>query len=485
VTINKVLRKKWYVIWLNKNFVYLYLKIMCENTKNSYLSLSNKMPYFFKLLLLTFFFNAYCLLAGEGQKPKPKGKFQTLVIDAGHGGKDPGTIGSYMKEKDITLPVSLKLAQLMKKYLPEVKTILTRDEDKFLELEDRAQFANKNKADFFLSIHVNAAARRDAKKKKDVILPHIHGSETYVMGINNEGRAAIAKRENSAMLLEDNYKKTYNGFDPESDEAYIIMSNFTSANVDQSASMAAKIQHEYKSRCGRLEKGVHRQSLWVLWRTEMPAVLTELGYITNLEEEKFLASEKGQNYLATSIFLAIRKYKDELEGNTKKYDDEAELLAPLKINEESEKSDTAKKVGASVRPEIIEKQNTSKNVEMAIVKKDCTSVAKEEPKEVVKPVKEKSDAEIKSNFEKIFESNKNPIYDYMVQIEVSVKKPDFNQDKYKDIENLDYHEVGVLYKITSGKFKSQLEASNHQQKLKKQGFPQAFVITFKNGKRIE
>lgn len=137
------------------------------------------------------------------------------------------------------------------------------------------------------------------------------------MGINNEGRAAIAKRENSVMLLEDNYKKTYNGFDPESDEAYIIMSNFTSSNVDQSASMASMIQNEYKHRCGRLDKGVHRQSLWVLWRTEMPAVLTELGYITNLDEEKFLGSDLGQRYLAVSIFNAIRKYKDEVEGNVK------------------------------------------------------------------------------------------------------------------------------------------------------------------------
>jgi N-acetylmuramoyl-L-alanine amidase len=373
-----------------------------------------------------------------------------------------------------------------------VKTILTRDEDKFIELEDRAQIANKNKADFFISIHVNAAARRDVKKKKDVLLPHIHGAETYVMGINNEGRAAIAKRENSSMLLEDNYKKTYNGFDPESDEAYIIMSNFTSANVDQSASMAAKIQHEYKHRCGRLEKGVHRQSLWVLWRTEMPAVLTELGYITNSDEEQFLASEKGQNYLATSIFLAIRKYKDELEGTTKKYEDDAELLEPL-MKVAADKTDSIRKV---VEIEVLNTpENKSKNQlsteGKTTVKKDCTTVVKNEPK--IDSLKlnsktaknERTDAEVKANFEKLFAANKNPEYDYKVQIEVSIKQPDFKQDKYKAVESLEFHEVGSLYKITSGKFKSQTEASAHQQKLKKLGFPQAFVITFKNGKRIE
>jgi N-acetylmuramoyl-L-alanine amidase len=471
---------------------------MRENTKNSNLSLSNMMPYSFRFLLLTFFSILYCHGYANlyGHTPKPKGKFQTLVIDAGHGGKDPGTIGSFMKEKDITLPVSIKVSKLMKKYLPEVKTVLTRSEDKFIELEERAQIANKNKADFFLSIHVNAAARRDAKKKKDIIIPGIKGAETYVMGINNEGRAAIAKRENSSMLLEDNYKKTYNGFDPESDEAYIIMSTFTSANVDQSASMAAKIQGEYKSRCARFDKGVHRQSIWVLWRTEMPSVLTELGYITNMEEEKFLASEKGQDYLAASIFIAIRKYKDELEGTTKKYEDEVELMAPLISKDEIEKVDTLKKAPIVTKdPELIiqdkDKANSETNLEKEVVKKDCTKVEKNTIKmDSVKLSKanvknDKTDAEVKSNFEKVFAANKNPVYDYKVQIEVSIKQPDFNQEKYKNLEDLEFHEVGTLYKITSGKFKSQIEASSHQQKLKKQGFPQAFIITFKNGKRME
>jgi N-acetylmuramoyl-L-alanine amidase len=471
---------------------------MCENTKNSNLSLSNMMPYLYRFLLLTFFSILNCQLQANfyGHTPKPKGKFQTLVIDAGHGGKDPGTIGSFMKEKDITLPVSIKVSKLMKKYLPEVKTVLTRDEDKFIELEERAQIANKNKADFFLSIHVNAAARRDAKKKKDVLIPGIKGAETYVMGINNEGRAAIAKRENSSMLLEENYKKTYNGFDPESDEAYIIMSTFTSANVDQSASMAAKIQSEYKSRCGRFDKGVHRQSIWVLWRTEMPSVLTELGYITNAEEEKFLASEKGQDYLAASIFIAIRKYKDEIEGTVKKYTDEVELMKPLVSKDEIEKTDSIKKLPTVNKEteDMIPNKDKSGNdniVEKDVVKKDCTRVEKNTIKnDSVKLVKNnttnnKTDAEVKSNFEKVFEANKNPVYDYKVQIEVSIKQPNFSQEKYKNIENLEFHEVGTMYKITSGKFKSQMEATAHQQKLKKQGFPQAFIITFKNGKRME
>ncbi len=447
------------------------------------------MPNSYRLSLLTFILSIYFFHSSDANvlKPKPKGKFQTLVIDAGHGGKDPGTIGSFMQEKQITLAVTLKLQQLMKQYLPEVKTILTRDNDKFLELEDRAQFANKNKADFFISIHVNAAAKRDVKKKKDIIIPHIRGAETYVMGINNEGRAAIAKRENSAMLLEDNYKKTYNGFDPESDEAYIIMSNFTSSNVDQSASMASKIQGEYKHRCGLTDKGVHRQSIWVLWRTEMPAVLTELGYITNLDEEKFLGSELGQNYLATSIFIAIRKYKDELEGNVKKYNDEIELLAPFK-GDKTEFIEMGDKTNLDAQKlnnsSLIKKSESDTNKPSYISEEIAKNDSKAESLEGNSKA-EKSEAEVKANFEKLLTANRNPDYEFKVQIEVTAKQPDFKLEKYKSIEQLEYLESGPMFKVTSGNFKSLSEAAMHQKKMREMGFPQAFVITIKNGKRIQ
>jgi N-acetylmuramoyl-L-alanine amidase len=160
--------------------------------------------------------------------------------------------------------------------------------------------------------------------------PAPFGSETYVMGLKNEeGKMKVAQRENSAMLLEDNYETKYQGFDPNSEESYIIMSNYTSSYVIQSAGLALKIQEQYFKKAGRVDKGVHRQSIWVLWRTSMPSVLTELGYLTNPQEEKFLGSEKGQNYLAACLFRAFRKYKDEQEGVKKTYDDAIENQVPL------------------------------------------------------------------------------------------------------------------------------------------------------------
>jgi len=284
-------------------------------------------------------------------KTKPKG-VKTVVIDAGHGGKDPGCNGDAFNEKTVALGIALKLGELIEKNLPDVKVIYTRKTDEFVELEERAQIANRNNADLFISIHCNAASNYVVSKDKngkvhyktykdkkgkihkiEVHNPKPFGSATYVMGISNEkGKLNTAKRENASMLLEDNYQKTYNGFDPQSDEAYIIMSLWTGAFVGQSADLASKIQAEYTKKAGRIDKGVQRQSIWVLWRTAMPSILTEVGFLTNPEEEKFLGSEKGQKYMASALFRAVRSYKDEAEGVTKKYDDELEKEEPL-VNE--------------------------------------------------------------------------------------------------------------------------------------------------------
>jgi len=284
-------------------------------------------------------------------KTKPKG-VKIIVIDAGHGGKDPGCNGDAFNEKTVALGIALKLGALIEKNLPDVKVIYTRKTDEFVELEERAQIANRNNADLFISIHCNAASNyavfkdkngkvhyktfKDKKgkiHKVEVHNPKPFGSATYVMGISNEkGKLNTAKRENASMLLEDNYQKTYNGFDPQSDEAYIVMSLWTGAFVGQSADLASKIQSEYTKKAGRVDKGVQRQSIWVLWRTAMPSILTEVGFLTNPEEEKFLGSEKGQKYMASALFRAVRSYKDEAEGVTKKYDDDLEKEEPL-VNE--------------------------------------------------------------------------------------------------------------------------------------------------------
>lgn len=287
-------------------------------------------------------------------KPKtPKGKagsIKTIVIDPGHGGKDPGCNGAIHKEKDVSLAVALRLGKIIESQFKDVKVIYTRQTDVFVDLEERAQIANRAKADLFISIHCNAAGKpvmikdkktgklrpKTYKNKKGKIVvvettnPEPFGTETYVMGLKNEeGKMKVAARENSVIFLEENYQKKYEGFDPESEESYIIMSNYTSSYVIQSANLGMKIQEEYKSKAGRIDKGVHRQSIWVLWRTSMPSILTEIGYLTNPLEEQFLGSEKGQDYLAKAMFRGLRRYKDELEGTKKEYHDEFENQEPL------------------------------------------------------------------------------------------------------------------------------------------------------------
>lgn len=284
------------------------------------------------------------------RKQDPKRKVKIVVIDPGHGGKDPGCSGHTHNEKAVALAVGLKLGKYIEENMKDVKVIFTRKTDVFVDLEDRAKIANDNNADLFISIHCNAAGKpvmiKDTKtgkmraktfknkKGKLVVVettnPEPYGSETYVMGLKNEkGKMKVAQRENSAILLEDNYETKYQGFDPDSQESYIIMSNYTSAYVIQSAGLAMKIQDEYSKKAGRVDKGVHRQSIWVLWRTAMPSVLTEIGYLTNPQEEKFLGSEKGQDYMASCLFRAFRKYKDEVEGTKKNYNDDLENQKPL------------------------------------------------------------------------------------------------------------------------------------------------------------
>lgn len=317
-----------------------------KTTQNKFfVRLSQLTPYF----LRTFFPLAllFAMVSFTFYQHNPFKKVTIFVIDAGHGGKDPGCRGVHSKEKEVTLAVALKLGKLIEEKLKDVKVIYTRKTDVFVELEERAQIANRNNADLFISIHCNAASYMQTitvngkKKKKEVINTKPYGSETYVMGIKNEsGKTNVMKRENAVMLLEDNYKTTYGGFDPNSDESYIMMSMFTETFVEQSGKFAANIQSEYKTRSGRIDKGVKRESLWVLWRTKMPSVLTEIGYLTNPQEENFISSEPGQFSLAASLFRAFRNYKNEIEGTGLKYDDEIEKLKPL-TNENIARGDTA------------------------------------------------------------------------------------------------------------------------------------------------
>lgn len=471
-----------------------------------------KLQHIIVLISLTLLFGSFSFPTKQGN-----GQVKVVVIDPGHGGKDPGCLGASHNEKDVALAVALKLEKYIKEHLKDVTVILTRREDVFVELEDRAQIANKAKADLFISIHCNAAGQpvmiKDPKtgkmkpktfknsRGKIVVLekpnPVPFGTETYVMGLKNEeGKMQVALRENSAMFYEDNYEKRYEGFDPESEESYILMSNYTSAYVIQSANLAMKLQAEYTRKAGRIDKGVHRQSIWVLWRTSMPSVLTEIGYLTNPLEEKFLGSEKGQDYMAQAIFRGLRKYKDEIEGVKREYNDAFENQEPL----QNENILAGNIPGQKKAVETVEKETKVPEQKTEVVE---TKVADTKKEEDLKPAENKKDTnaivspiDIAEQFmnesivtDEPTEQNTKPASQneivFKVQFASSDKTLDLKEEKYSAVIDVDFYKVANLLKYTSGNFSNFNEANEHKNLLRQKGFPDSFVIATKNGQRID
>jgi N-acetylmuramoyl-L-alanine amidase len=253
----------------------------------------------FSLVTVLFLLSGFSVTAPNA----PAVRLQTVVIDAGHGGRDPGAMGTYSKEKDIALNVALQVGKYVEEYLPGVEVIYTRKSDVFLELKERSNIANRNRADLFISIHCNAAGNKG-----------VYGTETFVMGTKNfEANFDIVKRENAVITLEDNYEENYEGFDPSSPESYMMFNLTQKAFISNSISLASKIESDFKSRVNRSSRGVKQAPFYVLWTTSMPSVLIELGFISNINEERFLNSKDGQVYLASAIYRSIKAYKEELE----------------------------------------------------------------------------------------------------------------------------------------------------------------------------
>jgi N-acetylmuramoyl-L-alanine amidase len=233
-------------------------------------------------------------------------KNRVIVIDAGHGGKDPGALGAFSREKDINLAIALKTGEYIEQNIRNVTVIYTRKDDSTVELIDRPKIANKANADLFISIHTNST---NSKK--------VMGAETWIMGhAKDEANLEVAMKENSAMLLEDDNSTKYEGFDPKSSESYIIFSLTQNVFQDQSADLASKIQTQFRERVNRNDRSVKQSGFWVLYNTKMPSVLVETGFITNPSEEKYLNSKEGQNYLASSICRACRDYLNEIDSKS-------------------------------------------------------------------------------------------------------------------------------------------------------------------------
>ncbi len=242
---------------------------------------------------------------------------KTVVVDAGHGGHDPGCSGSNSREKHITLAVAKSLAAAIQNAHPDLRVILTRDTDVFIPLHERAAIANRNQADLFISIHCNFMPGK----------AFVQGSETYVMGLHTaEHNLEVAKRENASILLEDNYQATY-GYDPNSPEGHITMSMFQSAFIEQSILFADLVEKQF-ALAGRKSRGVRQAGFMVLKGTAMPSALIEIGYLSNREEELFLKSEDGQTVIVQAILNAFTQYRHGIEGPSAPSTEKVALATP-------------------------------------------------------------------------------------------------------------------------------------------------------------
>jgi len=346
-------------------------------------------------------------------------KIKTIVIDPGHGGKDSGTMGTKrfkIYEKHVALSVSLKLGKYIAEAFPDVNIIYTRDSDVFLELNERTEIANNANADLFISIHCDGFTN-----------PKPSGASVFVMGMSKlKANMDVAMRENAAIYLEDNYQQKYEGFDPKSPESYIVFSLMQNTYLNQSLKIAEEVESQFSTRANRKSRGVKQAPFYVISRTNMPSILIECGFLTNPQEEEFLHSDLGQDYIASAIFRAFRSYKESVE-----------------INDEKLSKDSVK-VNSKIAKEI-----NSKSKDISLLKKEEVT-----SKELV----------------------------FKIQIGTFLKSM-LNQKQFIDLKAEEFKINGTYkYFVTSGNNKN--EAENLKNHLREIGFKGAFIVAFLNGKQI-
>ena len=358
----------------------------------------------------------------------------TLVIDAGHGGHDAGALGTFSKEKNINLNVALAFGRLVENNCPQVKVIYTRKTDVFIPLHKRADIANRNKADLFISIHTNALPKG----------ARAMGLETYTLGMHRvSDNFDVAKRENSVILIEKDYKQHYEGFDPNSSESYIMFEFMQDKNMAQSVELARLVQKRTCAVAARPNKGVKQAGFLVLRETSMPSCLIELGFISTPSEEQFLNSDEGVASMGRGIYLAFCEY-------LAKYD--KSFTVPFKP-------------GENVKPQMTEPE------------KETVKEEKKEEKNV-----EKEDQNDASQQAEAPEKSEAPVF--KVQILTSNVKLKSGSRQLKGQEDADFYKDGNLYKYTVGASTNYNEIYRLRKQLLSK-FPEAFIIAFKNGQRMD
>ena len=387
----------------------------------------------------------------------------TLVIDAGHGGKDAGAPGKYSFEKNINLKVALAFGRYVEKNCPDVKVIYTRKTDVFIPLHERAAIANRNKADVFISIHTNSVA---SKKP-------ISGLETYTMGMRRSGeKLSAAMRENDVILIEDNYQQHYSGFDPRSPESYIMFEVLNDKNMLESVELAKGIQKNVCRVANRPNKGVKQDAFLVLRETSMPACLIELGYITTPSEEAYLNAPSNQDAMGRGIYQAFVEYKARATHQP----------VPVKVEEpdvpeQNVKEDTSVKQEiqetpiAPETPEVAAKQQAPAKQE--IPAKQGQPVLKETP------VKQEQVAKVDTVKAAAVAA---PVF--KVQFLASNTRLKAGDARFKGLESVECYQEGGLWKYTVGATESYAEIRQLRAQVVKV-FPQAFIVAFKNGEKTD
>lgn len=362
-----------------------------------------------------------------------------VVIDAGHGGHDPGAIGKISKEKNINLNVALKLGKQIQKNCSDVKVVYTRNRDVFIPLNRRAEIANDAKADLFISIHTNALANNRTAK----------GASTWTLGLaKSDANLEVAKRENSVILYESDYKTRYAGFNPNSAESYIIFEFMQDKYMSQSVHLASLVQKHFRQTCRRTDRGVHQAGFLVLKASAMPSILVELGFISTPEEERYLNTEAGTTSLANGIFRAFLTYKREqeirLNGSSQTILPEE---VPNSIGEEDASAAESKKKEsgprqkanpAPQRPQPVEKAAATQTEHTGIV--------------------------------------------FKIQILTSSRPLANNDKRLKGLKGVDYYKENGLYKYTYSASPDYNKVLRTKRSITAQ-FKDAFIIAFKDGKK--
>jgi N-acetylmuramoyl-L-alanine amidase len=434
------------------------------------------------LFLLIILFGLSCSLLAV-----KKEKRWTVVIDAGHGDKDPGAIGAISFEKNITLAIALKTGKYIEENISNINVIYTRTTDTFVELKERAEIANRNNADLFISIHANSGKKT------------VQGTETFIMGrAKDEQNLAVAMKENEVILLENDHSAKYEGFDPKSPESYIMFTLMQNVYQEQSTGLASKIQSQYKEKLSRVDRGVKQAGFWVLFMTTMPSVLTETGFITNPDEEKYLNSKPGQDYISSCIYRAVRDYFAEIESKSVVItgDNQYAVNVPPASNPDQSVSNTESQSSKQDQA-VTKKENPSSKTEKSTTKteqspsKTGQSPAKtgQSPSKTELPVlKARQSSSNKTvvlpKTEQVVTQSGIPFpgeVRFTVEIAASIEKLPLNPANFKGLKDIAEFEAQDSYRYTTGSFSDFSSAARYRKKIELI-YPDAFVIAVKDDK---